>query len=116
MGEPFYSSMCENIIQERKRIGGDWVVAQAVPSRKMRDLIKSKLGAKLQFMVLNLDRDYQLERLEPRTEKFGKEIAKAWVNMKYEPAEDEEENTFALKITREVSLDDVVEQIKSRSN
>jgi len=113
---PFYSSMCDNITQERKRIGGDWVVAQAVPSRKMRDLIKSKLGPDVQFMVLNLDSDYQLERLQPRTVKFGKEIAEAWVKMKYEPAEEDEENAFDLKIIREMSLDDVVQQIKSRLN
>ena len=28
-----YNLLCENILRERKRVGGDWVVAQVVPSR-----------------------------------------------------------------------------------
>ena len=57
-----------------ERVGGDWVVAQAVPSRKLRDLIKSKLGPDLQFVVLNLDKDHQEDRLKPREETFGEEF------------------------------------------
>jgi len=110
--EPFYSLMCENILHERKRLGGDWVVAQAVPTRKLRDLIKSKLGPDLQFMVLNLDKDYQAERLKPRFDLLGKEFAELWMKMIYEPAGDGEENAVDLKITREQSLDDVVQLIK----
>ena len=113
---PFYSLMCENIIKERKRLGGDWVIAQAVPTRKMRDLIKTKLGSDLHFMVLNLDKDYQEERLKPRFELLGEDLAKGWMEMKYEPAEDGEENAVNLKITREHSLDDVVELIKNNLN
>ena len=107
--EAFYSLMCDNILYERKRLGGDWVVAQAVPTRKLRDLIKAKLGPDLQFMVLNLDKDYQEERLKPRFDLLGKEFAEMWMKMIYEPAQDDEENAVDLKITREQSLDDVVE-------
>ena len=111
--ENFYSVMCDNIIFERNRLGGDWVIAQAVPSRKLRDLIKSKLGPELKFMVLNLEKDYQEERLKPRHELMGEDIAKSWVKMTFEPAEEGEENAFDLRITREQSLDDVVQLIKS---
>jgi len=108
---PFYASMCDNILQERERVGGDWVVAQAVPSKKLRDLIRSKLGPTLLFVVLNLDKDHQEERLKPRHEKFGGDLPKKWSNMKYEIKEEGEENTLDLKVTREMPLDDVVETI-----
>ena len=84
--EIFYS---ENILQERKRIGGDWLVAQAFPTMKLRDLIKSKLGPNLQFVVLNLDKDHQEERLMQRTETFGETFGKSLMTLKYEAAEDD---------------------------
>ena len=93
-------------------------MAQAVPSRKLRDLIKSKLGPDLQFVVLNLDKDHQEERLKPRTVTFGekKKFVKSLIRMKYEAADDDEENSFELKITREIELDAVVQKIMARLN
>jgi len=109
--EDFYAMMCEDILRERKRVGGDWVVAQAVPTRKLRDLIKSKLGPDLLFVVLNLDKDHHRERLEPRLPTFGEQFVDVFLNMKYELAEENEENVLDLKITRQMELDDVVEII-----
>ena len=89
-------------------------MAQAVPSRKLRDLIKSKPGPDLWFVVLNLDKDHQEERLKPRTETFGEEVGKSWMRMKYEAAEVDEENAYDLKISRDMELDDVVQKIMER--
>ena len=36
----FYSCMCEDIQRERKRIGGDWVVATVAFTRALRDHIR----------------------------------------------------------------------------
>ena len=36
--------------------------------------------------------------------------------MKYEAADDDEENSFELKITREIELDAVVQKIMARLN
>ena len=77
-------------------------------------MIKSKLGPDLQFVVLNLNEDHREERLKPRTETFGEELVKSCMRMKYEAAEDDEENTYDLKITREMELDDVVQKIVAR--
>ena len=44
LGEKFYEYMADSIGNERKRIGGDWVIAQAVPTRNMRDVIRQQLG------------------------------------------------------------------------
>ena len=46
--------MAECLKYERQRIGGDWVVAQAVPSRNMREVIRKVLGNDLIFIILRL--------------------------------------------------------------
>ena len=64
--EEFYGAMCEDIGKERKRMGGDWVIAQAVPTRSLRDFIKAQLGPHLVFVVLNMTKEDQEKRLEAR--------------------------------------------------
>ena len=36
----FYQMMCEDILRERRRIGGDWAVATVVFAREFRDLLR----------------------------------------------------------------------------
>eukprot|EP00091_Calanus_sinicus_P006650 TRINITY_DN17357_c0_g1_i1.p1 TRINITY_DN17357_c0_g1~~TRINITY_DN17357_c0_g1_i1.p1 ORF type:complete len:132 (-),score=43.87 TRINITY_DN17357_c0_g1_i1:50-445(-) len=110
--EEFYTLLCENIIQERQRVGGDWVVAQAVPTRKLRELVRSFLGPDLVFVVLDLETGLQEERLKPREGSYDLK----YFDMKYEAAHDDEENTIDLKITREMDLENVVDNIMSKQN
>jgi len=113
VSEPM-SLMCENILKERKRVGGDWVVAFAVTSRKLRDLIKEKLGPELVFVVLDVDKDLQRERLEPRLEVLGETFIEMLTKFKCEPANGDEGNSIDLKITRDMHLDDVVKIIMEK--
>ena len=112
--QEFYSLMCENIIKERKRLGGDWIISQGVPSRKLRDLIQSKLGPDLVFIVLDLHKEFQEERLKPRIESVGQDFVKAYMKMIFEPVEQDEENVFEIKIVRETNLEEVVLLIKAK--
>ena len=50
----FYELICEDIKRERERIGGDWAVALIVNTRRMRDLVRSRLGPDLTFVVLDM--------------------------------------------------------------
>ena len=54
LGKTGYKYMAECLKYERQRIGGDWVVAQAVPSRNMREVIRKVLGNDLIFIILRL--------------------------------------------------------------
>ena len=36
----FYTAMCDDILSERKRIGGDWAIAAVTMTREMRDHIR----------------------------------------------------------------------------
>ena len=38
--EEYYTLLCEDITKEKKRIGGDWAVAQCVMLRDMRNIIR----------------------------------------------------------------------------
>ena len=63
-------------------------------------MVQSILGPDLVFVVLDLEKG--LQRLQPRLGSF---------DMKYEAAQDDEENTFDIKITREMALEKVVDVI-----
>ena len=112
--ETYYTELCKNIKGEKKRIGGDWVVAQAVPSRQFRDYVKTQLGPKAIFMVLNMTREDQQERLNKR---HGKEQSSAlWLSKIYdvfEPAGEDEERAVNIQITKNMSKEDVAEMILS---
>ena len=110
-----YSAMCEEIARERKRIGGDFVVANAVPSRAFRDHIRKYLGPDLIFVVLDMTKEDQMARLKGRhgdgegSEVFIDLLKKS--HDLYEPAQKDEPNTFAILVNKDMSRDDVVEQI-----
>ena len=40
IAKEFYSSMCDDILSERKRIGGDWAIAAVTLTRELRDHIR----------------------------------------------------------------------------
>ena len=40
--EKMYEELCGDIRRERRRIGGDWVVAGVIQTRQHRDLIRSE--------------------------------------------------------------------------
>ena len=74
--------------------------------------LRSILGPDLVFVVLDLEKGLQEERLKPRLGSFDKK----YFDMKYEAAQDDEENTIDLKITREMELGKVVDIIISKTN
>ena len=52
---PFFKAMSKDIAAEKKKIGGDWVVAFVVPTRKLRDVIKEECNAT--FVVLTVSEE-----------------------------------------------------------
>ena len=110
-GERFYKYMSDCISYERKRIGGDWAVAQAVPTRKLRDGIRTSLGNdKVVFFLLSLEREVALERL---TQRDGAEMADSLmkINSFYEPKAPDENDTFDIIIPKEMTPKDVAQKI-----
>jgi len=110
--EGYYTELCKNIMAEKKRLGGDWVVTQAVPSRDFRDFIKKQIGTKAVFMVLNMSKEDQIERLEKR---HGKEQSSSiWLAKTheiFEPAAKDEEQAINIRITNNMSREDIARMI-----
>ena len=55
----FFFSLCDDIVTERKRLGGDWVLAFAIPDIASRDILRALLGPELVFVVLELSPELQ---------------------------------------------------------
>ena len=63
LGAKCYMYMSDCINYERQRIGGDWVIAQAVPTRNLREVIRKVLGYDLIFIILRLLVDYFVQSM-----------------------------------------------------
>ena len=128
--EDGYGMMCDDIIRERQKLGGDWVINQAVYTRAARNVVRRKLGASLKFVMLDMDPELQSKRLAKRiTSGFGEAgalsgevteeaLEKAKEEMKkmtgrLEDVQKDEHNTIALVISEDMSVDDVVDKILS---
>jgi len=108
----FYTIMCEDIMRERKRIGGDWAVAGVALTQSMRDHIRSKLGKDLFFVILSMDEEEQRKRVTKRHQ--GDEQAAdlmQLVNKLCEPIGEDEVNTVSVAVTADMTRDDVVNKI-----
>ena len=113
--EAFYTAMCKDINSERKRMGGDWVVAQAVPTRELREHIRKELGPDMIFVVLDMTREDQMKRiLQRHGENEEQSTVVDWLTKLYdlfEPATEDENNTLDVKVTNDMSREDVVQKI-----
>jgi len=117
--EDLYELLCEDILKGHAKIGGNWVVGQAVYTRAARDFIRKKLGDHLRMVILESGEDnLQKQRLAKRVLNLGSEdpsqeaIEEAEKEVeKYvggiEPVEDDEPQTFAIKVTKAMTPEDV---------
>jgi len=108
----FYSSLCQDILNERKRLGGDFAITQAVATKEMRDHIRAELGPDLVFVILNLSKDEQEDRAKGRHSgqaEFAEFLSDA--HEFFEPAAEDEPNTIEVEITRDLTREDVRKQI-----
>ena len=112
--QPMFDLMAKDIIHQRKRLGGNMVIAQAVHSQKQRERMRKIIGPDLVFIVLGMSRECQKKRIMGR---HGEDFPETFLNIMikmaeiYEPAGAEEENAFNVVITEEDSRDDVLQKI-----
>jgi len=108
---PFFRLMAQDILSEKAKIGGDWVVTDAIPTRKIRDVVKKECNAT--FIVLTVSEEVQKARLEKRHAEDESGMAEWLTSLykNYEPVQADEENAFEVVITPELQLDDVVEKV-----
>lgn len=111
--KPFYTVMSNEIKYQHERVGGDFVVAQAVTSRDMRDHIRKQIPNCI-FVTLTMTKETQLKRV---TARHGKEGADAIIEFLskiynlYEGPGEGEKNTYNIDITAEMTREDVKQKV-----
>ena len=107
-----YKFMCRDILTEKSKIGGNWVIADAIPTRKMRDLVKQECNAT--FIVLNMSEELQRKRVTDRHSDGNETQMIDWLTSLfryYEPVQEDEKDAFELFITPEMGIENVVDKV-----
>ena len=97
-------------------MGGDWVVVQAVPTRKLRDMMKKLLGPHVIFIVLRMSKEDQWERVKMTQGQVSDnhEMLKK-ASVIHEPATQYEGNAVDVLVTNNMTCQDVVQHNLQKS-
>ena len=103
----------EHVKQQRVRLGGDWAMSLACFSRKQREKAREMLGEDLVFIVLNMTEECSRKRMAARHAGtgFNLDIMEKMYGL-YEPAGNDEKNSYNLTITEDMGPDDVIAEVK----
>jgi len=107
--EEGYRAMCQDILQERARLGGDWAVAGVLFSRRLRQFVRQQLGPELQVVVLDMSLEEQVARITTRHQ--GDATAVEMMKNCYklcEPVGEDEEGAVDVKVDPDMSAEDVL--------
>ena len=111
---PFYKHMAKDIGQQKKRIGGNFAIAQAVTSRMLRDAIREEIPECI-FITLTLTRDTQKKRVVARhgdgEEAEGMLKFLTAMYDEYELPGEGEQNCYNVDITDAMTPKDVMEKV-----
>ena len=118
----FYKVMANFVLKEKTKIGGNFVVAQAVPTKQMRDAIKEILGDQCIFVTLQLAEETNAKRVDNRFKgKVTDEVKKMFSEMcnkmykLFEPAKPDEKNAVNVEIGPDMDIDEVTQTILSKT-
>merc|ERR1712183_817564 len=103
--------MAKLIKTQKKRIGGDFAVAQAITSRYMRDHIRLTLPDCI-FITLTLTKETQVKRVKARhgDSEGATEFLGAMYKY-YEGPGEGEKNVHNINITEDMTKDDVMNKV-----
>merc|ERR1711993_34931 len=113
----YYGELAKNVDHEWKRIGGEnWVVGQAVSTRKCRDLIKQIIPDCV-FVSLRVSPEVQLQRLERRMGHLQEEQKEGIMSLlvktinTFEPVGQDEERAVDVLISSDLNENEVLDKI-----
>ena len=111
----FHRLMALDIVVERARVGGDWVVSYALCDTHDRDIFRGVLGDQVVFVVLDISVDLVKERLVGR-EKSEEELeGLVAMHCQYKSPEKDEPRTVGFEIldgtTKEENAERIVELV-----
>ena len=103
--DAYFRLMAEDIKRERARVGGDWVVAFALPLRRDRDVFREVLPDAT-FVVLDISFDLVKERLSGRENDDMMMEVLASLHGNYQPAQRDEQKTLPYQIQKGVTVEE----------
>ena len=115
--KPFYRVMAQDIVRYKKRLGGNFAIAQAVPTRELRDCMKDIFGPQATFVTIRLSKETNQKRIEARHAHIDAGTKKSMIDFynsifdRYEDAQPGEENCITIHVGPEDSRDDVMNKI-----
>ena len=115
--KPFFRALAKDIVKHKKRLGGNFAVAQAVPTRVLRDCIKEIFGPQGIFVVLRVTKETNAKRIADRHAGGDPETIKKMLEFldgiydAYEDAQPGEENCITVEIGPEDSREHVMNKI-----
>ena len=121
----FYELMCDDIIKERTKFGGNWVINHGLYTKLARDIVKKKLGSKLQLIVLTISSEHQAKRYMEANLKnstfhnddmYNKMLEEKRLQIEvskrgYESVNQNESNILEISITDKMTVHDVSKTI-----
>ena len=110
--KPFYANMSKDLDIQRKRIGGDFVIAQAIATRELRDHCRTILPDCV-FITMTLTKENQLKRVKARHGDDCDKMLECFNQIveAYEKPGEGERNTYNLDIDENMSQNDVMEKV-----
>ena len=111
--KPFYTYMAKDVAAQKKRIGGNFSIAEAVPSRAFRDHIRLTIPDCI-FITLTMTQESQIKRIKAR---HGDDLSDGLLDMLSgihklnELPEENEPNTFNVDITDNMKPQDVMKKV-----
>ena len=113
----FCTMLAQDIVNYKKRLGGTFTVAQAIPTREMRDNMKEVFGPQAIFICLRLSKETNRKRVEARHAAAEPEQAKKFTDFltgiydAYEDAQPGEENCITVHVEPHDTPDAVMQKI-----
>jgi len=114
--EDFYTLLCDDILRERRKLGGGWVVGQGIYTKTAREVVRKRLGDDLTMIVLEDGENIQVERLAARALGSGEisqearkaaEERMATISGGHEAVEQDEVKTYAINVTKAMTPEDI---------
>ena len=100
--DEFYKAMAADIMKEKTRLGGNWVVAFAIPDRQDRDVLREVLDEEAIFVVLDLEesllREHLAEKYKDRPDVEEIQTILIKTSKMYKQAQIDEKNVIDYKM------------------
>ena len=112
-----YKCLGEDIKRERKRVGGDWVIAGCATTKDDRDYVRKYLGPDLLMIIMHVDKETVGPRLKKRHEGEDDEVGEdgaEYLGKLTAVVEDkfpEEKNTEEIQLKGNESKEEVIERV-----